>query len=535
LNSGTHQIANGRFILALRSRDGYLDGFAERCGSCPHQSFAKGLSMNRTYAGNFFFAIGLIVVVGSTAPAVAVDWLPQSSGLWDSGPSWTGMVVPGPADDVTIDPTVAVTVTGSAFNRSINNLVIGGTGVGRVTLRLAGAATGDLNVANYAELYPNGELTLADGRIFSTGILFYNSGVIRGTGTVDANLVNYSGGEVRVAVGESLVVSGGGHTNNGKLEAIGGELEFIGAVTNSASTGLTTGRNATLRFQGGLTNDGSLSLTAGVNDVTGDIGNTATGTIVVSGGAAATFYDDVVQNGVLRVSKVGSTTSVAVFLGDFTGSGGSTGGGDIFFEGDLRPGNSPATVTFANNVALGAGADLQIELGGVMPSTQYDQVHVTGQLSLDGALTVSRANGFNPTLGQSFDILDFNVNTLSGTFSSITLPPLDDGLAWNTTQLYTLGVISIAGIPAHPGDFDSDGDVDGDDFATWQSNFPKSSDATLAMGDADGDGDVDGADFVVWQTNFPHLPASNASPVPEPPAWLLGMLAIGGFLVRRRL
>jgi hypothetical protein len=79
---------------------------------------------------------------------------------------------------------------------------------------------------------------------------------------------------------------------------------------------------------------------------------------------------------------------------------------------------------------------------------------------------------------------------------------------------------------AHPGDFDSDGDVDGADFVAWQTNFPKETGATLAQGDADADGDVDGADFVVWQTNFPFTPGPGASPVPEPLS--IFSLAIGG-------
>jgi hypothetical protein len=57
-----------------------------------------------------------------------------------------------------------------------------------------------------------------------------------------------------------------------------------------------------------------------------------------------------------------------------------------------------------------------------------------------------------------------------------------------------------------PGDFDSDGDVDGADFVAWQTHFPMATGATLATGDADGDGDVDGADFVAWQTHFPTSP-----------------------------
>jgi hypothetical protein len=87
---------------------------------------------------------------------------------------------------------------------------------------------------------------------------------------------------------------------------------------------------------------------------------------------------------------------------------------------------------------------------------------------------------------------------------------------------------------AHPGDFDSDGDVDGADFVAWQTNFPKASAALPTEGDADGDGDVDGADFVVWQTNFPFTPGPGTAPVPEPAAWILVGLAIPAIAFRRR-
>jgi glucose/arabinose dehydrogenase len=91
-------------------------------------------------------------------------------------------------------------------------------------------------------------------------------------------------------------------------------------------------------------------------------------------------------------------------------------------------------------------------------------------------------------------------------------------------------------LPLLPGDFDADGDVDGSDFVSWQTNFPKLSGATLAQGDADGDGDVDGADFVVWQTHFPS-PATTLTVVPEPAGALLAiaaLVAIGVFRARSR-
>jgi probable HAF family extracellular repeat protein len=451
-------------------------------------------------------------------------WFAETSGAWDSVLSWSGPFVPGPADDVVIDPTAALTVTGPGTSRTVNSLTLGGSGVGRVSLELA--SSGDLNVATYLYNETNGDLVLADGAIVSAQVL-YNSGLVRGSGTVNADLVNYADAETRVASGESLVVSGLSHSNAGRLEVIDGSLELIGAVINDASTGLITGRDATLRFNHGVTNDGAIALSFGTSDVFGDIDNTATGEVVISGGAAVTFYDDVVQNGTLRVSSVGSTTSVAVFLGDFTGAGGTTGGGDIFFEGDLRPGNSPATVTLDNNVALGSGASLQIELGGLNPGSEYDQFFVTGDLSLDGLLEVSILPGFTPAAGQSFDILDWG--SLSGTFAAINLPTLA-GLSWNTSQLYMTGVLSVAAAGLL-GDYNGNGTIDAADYTVWRDALTAG--ATSLLNDSTP-GTVEESDFLYWRTHFGESLGSGAggvsaaAAVPEPNTLVL--LVLGGLL-----
>ena len=62
------------------------------------------------------------------------------------------------------------------------------------------------------------------------------------------------------------------------------------------------------------------------------------------------------------------------------------------------------------------------------------------QLSIGGILSVSLLNGFMPAVGTSFDLLDWG--TLSGTFSSLGLPTLSTG-QWDTSQLYTTGVLSV--------------------------------------------------------------------------------------------
>lgn len=114
-------------------------------------------------------------------------------------------------------------------------------------------------------------------------------------------------------------------------------------------------------------------------------------------------------------------------------------------------------MTFDNNVSVGAGSRLQIELGGSPSGTKYDQVRVTGGLSLDGTLSVSLIDGFAPTRGDSFDILDWG--SLSGTFHTIQLPALAGELTWNTSQLYVSGRLSVASAGL-PGDYNQNSVVD---------------------------------------------------------------------------
>jgi hypothetical protein len=160
---------------------------------------------------------------------------------------------------------------------------------------------------------------------------------------------------------------------------------------------------------------------------------------------------------------------------------------------------------------------LNIELGGTTPGSQYDQIHVTGQLTLGGTLNVWLTGGFAPAAGNSFDILDWG--SLTGTFASIELPTLATGLQWNTSQLYTTGTLSVvsAGLA---GDFNLNGIVDAADYAVWRKGLGTTYNAN---------------DYNVWRAHFGQTAGSGSltvsrSPsqvtVQEPASALLLMLAI---------
>ncbi len=228
--------------------------------------------------------------------------------------------------------------------------------------------------------------------------------------------------------------------------------------------------------------------------------------------AQTIFFDDVTNQGEIRTSA----NAFAIFFGSVSGAGTFTGTGTVNFEGDLTPGNSAAAVNFAGDVVLGPESTLNIELGGTAAGTQYDQINVAGDLTLDGTLEVSLINGFTPTAGQTFDFL--NGSTLAGAFSSVVLPDLP-GLVWNTSQL-AAGMLSMA----FPGDFNHDGAVDAADYVVWRKN---------------ADGIYTQNDFNIWRSHFGQTAGSGSgatlnAAIPEPATQVLLVFAAVGICLRRR-
>src|SRR5439155_15338440 len=136
----------------------------------------------------------------------------------------------------------------------------------------------------------------------------------------------------------------------------------------------------------------------GTTDVRGDVQNNPGGVIVSAGGGVVTFYDDVVHNGTEIRTNAGSRT---VFFGGQSGAGPFTGTGTVEYNGDLRPGNSPARVTYEGEVILNPSATLFAELGGPSPGAEYDELTVYGSITVGGHLQLQFLNGFAPSDGES--------------------------------------------------------------------------------------------------------------------------------------
>ena len=98
--------------------------------------------------------------------------------------------------------------------------------------------------------------------------------------------------------------------------------------------------------------------------------------------------------------------------------------------------SDPGTVSLQSTMTLIVDAWRQFGLH------HHGQLSVAHSLELNQpALKVALTNGFVPAAGDKFKILSFASS--SGSFASVSLPQLAQGLSWNTSALYTQGTISV--------------------------------------------------------------------------------------------
>jgi hypothetical protein len=239
---------------------------------------------------------------------------------------------------------------------------------------------------------------------------------------------------------------------------------------------------------------------------------------MINSGSAnvVTFYGNVAHNGdEIRTSP----TNTTVFFGNVSGAGPFTGPGAVRFEAALAPGNSPAAMTFGGDVHFGPSADLQIEVAGLTPGAQHDQLLISGAATLDGELSLSRQSDFIPTPYTSFDILI--ASSISG------LPDAIDGLDAGNNFAFatTFHPDRIRLTPALIGDLNLDRQVTIADFLNLAAHF--NSFGTWVDGDLNGDFRITISDFLRLAANFNTSFSGESWPISADEQALLNSFAAG--------
>ena len=70
--------------------------------------------------------------------------------------------------------------------------------------------------------------------------------------------------------------------------------------------------------------------------------------------------------------------------------------------------------------------ELLVEIGGLTPNQEHDQVNISNRAVLDGILNITLIDGFSPSLGDTFEIMTFG--TRIGEFDTVAGTELSNGL-----------------------------------------------------------------------------------------------------------
>ncbi len=178
-------------------------------------------------------------------------------------------------------------------------------------------------------------------------------------------------------------------------------------------------------------------------------------------------------------------------------------------SGRVEPGNGIGTLEIIGDFSNLVDGTLAIELGGTSTG-QFDLLDIERFAFLSGTLEVSLV-GFTPAIGNMFTFLATAPAGVNGEFDNLVLP---GGFQWGIDYLSDSVVLKVLGLGT-PGDFDSDGDVDGRDFLVWQRNPSVGS-------------------LADWQNNYGiGTVMSPATVVPEPSGPVLLLWAVAAFSIGR--
>jgi fibronectin-binding autotransporter adhesin len=266
-----------------------------------------------------------------------------------------------------------------------------------------------------------------------------------------------------VKAGTGLLVLSAASTYTGTTTISAGTLQ-LGQGTGGGTTGSIAStssiiNNATLA----INRSNAITLSTAVSG-TGVVNQIGSGTTTLS--ASNTYSGGTsVTNGTLLVTNTsgsatgtgGVITAVGTTLGG-TGTIAPTTNGSVIIGGSVTPGLTGAagTLTFTpanGNVTFQNTSSIAFELFGngnndklVVAATGAGLLDVSSMAA--GSIGVTFAGGYTPSLGHSFDLLDWNgVSGLTTSLLNLSTAGFDPSWVWNTSLFTTNGTISIALVP----------------------------------------------------------------------------------------
>jgi len=393
-----------------------------------------------TITGSLTFNKDVTISSGATAAATAFNGNIINNGTITSAINIaSGKTLSGSG-------TANVTVTGSNATVNGSGLILGSTTftgastlggtvttsnltISSGTTSLTGSAntTGSTSVVSGATLATTGTLSGALG----------NSGLLNGNGAINGTVVNSGTIAGSLTFGNNVTINGGA---TAAAAAFNGNIIDNGTITSalniasgktlsgSGTANVTvTGSNATINGSGlniGATTLSGSSTLSGYNiasRVTVNSGTTLlTGTTQSTGTLSVSAEATLNANGTIA----GSANVSGLLNGNSTVTGNLT-----LTSGTLAPGNGTGITTVGGNFTVDHNSTLVAQVSGTVAEISYDQVKVSGNVSLDGTLDLTKLSGL--TLGETITLID---NTGSGTTTGYFSTILTSGSTYTVTS-----------------------------------------------------------------------------------------------------
>ncbi|MHC4317923.1 MAG: SdrD B-like domain-containing protein, partial [Planctomycetota bacterium] len=163
-------------------------------------------------------------------------------------------------------------------------------------------------------------------------------------------------------------------------------------------------------------------------------------------------------------------------------------------DGELSPGAFGGILELNGDFAQTADGVLHIEVTGLNPIDGYDVLSVEGEATLNGVLLLDFIDGFEPQIGDRFEVL--HARSITGQFLLLTRTSLGDGRSVEAAyEPQTVAVEVVPGPDSCPADVTADRVVDNIDLLQLVRSWGTSCGAGCPE-DLDGDGAVGLADLL---------------------------------------